>query len=136
MNSVELFNLYVKYGGNNLSRKGLVKSVSAYFGEDLLVLSSPGIASILIFHSQASSVLKVATDEEDDLDIALNKAAKKIKTEVKDIPAEKRHYNTTVSCDLYCRLIGLLILVCSFSRSWCLGKEKWSTEQLRSPSYS
>ena len=99
-NSMELFNLYIEYGGNNLSRKGLLKSVSAYFGEDLLVLSSPGIASILIFRSQASSVLKVATDEEDDLDIALSKVAKKIKTEVKDIPAEKRHYNTTVSSDI------------------------------------
>ena len=34
------------------------------------MLSSPGIASIPIFRSQASSVLKVAIDEEDDLYLA------------------------------------------------------------------
>lgn len=99
-NSVELFNSYVEYGGTNLSRKGLVKSVSECFGEDLLVLCSPGIASILIFRSKASSVFKLASDEEDDLDIALHEIAKKIKTEVQDIPADKRHYKTTVSSDI------------------------------------
>lgn len=109
-NSMEMFNSYVEYGGNKLSRKNLVKSVSAHFEEDLLVLSSPGIACILVFRSKASSVLKLASDKEDDLDIALNKVAKKIKLEVKDIPADKRHYKATVSSDIAMKSLSPTVL--------------------------
>ena len=48
----------------------LVKSVSEYFGEDLLVQSSRGI---LIFRSKASTVVRLVDEEDDDLDTATAK---------------------------------------------------------------
>ena len=48
-NSVELVKAYREHGGNKLSCKLLVQHLSDYFGEDLLVLSSAGIASIIVF---------------------------------------------------------------------------------------
>ena len=98
-NSVELFKAYTEYGGNKLSRMRLVKSVYKYFGEDLLVLSSAGITSILIFCSKASTVLRFV-HEEDDLDIATAKVSKKIKSEIKAIPADKLHYDTEINREI------------------------------------
>ena len=43
----------------------LIQQVSDYFSGDLLVLSSQGISSIIMFHEKASTLLKVNADEED-----------------------------------------------------------------------
>lgn len=99
-NSVELFKAYTEYEGNKLSRMRLVKGVSEYFGEDLLVLSYTGIASILIFRSKASTVVRLVDEEEDDLDTATAKISKKIKSEIKAIPTDKLHYETEINRDI------------------------------------
>ena len=51
-NSIELENLYNEYGGCVLTRKCLVNALSKYFGEQLLILSSPDLANILVFQNQ------------------------------------------------------------------------------------
>ena len=51
-NSIELENLYNLYGGCVLTRKCLVNALSKHFGEQLLILSSPGLASILVWQNQ------------------------------------------------------------------------------------
>ena len=50
-NSVELYSLYNELGGtlDLFSQHSLIKSVCEYFHSNLLVLSSPGVASILVF---------------------------------------------------------------------------------------
>ncbi|KAG0729000.1 hypothetical protein GWK47_031251 [Chionoecetes opilio] len=74
-NSVDLFNLYIENEGNALSRRQLIVELSAHFGKDLVVLSSPGIASILAFQSKAADVLRIIPDaEEDDTGIAIHKS--------------------------------------------------------------
>ncbi|KAG0724983.1 hypothetical protein GWK47_004857 [Chionoecetes opilio] len=73
-NSVDLFNLYIENEGNALSRRQLIAELSAHFGKDLVVLSSPGIASILAFQSKAADVLRIIPDaEDDDTGIAIHK---------------------------------------------------------------
>ena len=68
-NSVKMINVYIGYGDSKRSRVRLIKYVSEYFGDDLVVLSSPGIASIILFCSTASIVLKLVDEEDDDLDV-------------------------------------------------------------------
>ena len=68
-NSVKICNAYIGYGGSKRSRVRLIKYVSEYIGDDLVVLSSPGIASIILFCSTASTVLKQVDEEDDDLDV-------------------------------------------------------------------
>ena len=63
---------YVSYNGVSLSRRQLVKSLTDRFGDDILVLSGNGVASILVFKSKAAGHLNiVSNDDGDDIDIAL-----------------------------------------------------------------
>lgn len=96
-NSVELANAYQAHGGNQLSRKLLVKKLAEYVGSDLLVLSSVGIANIIVFRSKAATALKVIEEDEDDLDAAIAKVSKQIIKDVKANPADKTHYNTRIN---------------------------------------
>ena len=45
-NSVEIHNIYTENGGYKLSRRSLVNAFCDHFSDLLLVLSSPGVASI------------------------------------------------------------------------------------------
>jgi len=67
-NSIELYSLYSELGGNKLSRRSLIKTVHDHFHPNLLVFSSPGIASILVFRGKASDHLCLIDDAEDDSD--------------------------------------------------------------------
>ena len=59
-----------------------MRSLLEHFGTDLLVLSSAGVASIVVFKSKAAGHMElIANEDEDDVDIALMKVAKKIATE-------------------------------------------------------
>ena len=53
-NSVELYTLYVENGGSDLSRRLLVTRLLEYFGDNLVALSCPGIATVLAFRSGAA----------------------------------------------------------------------------------
>ena len=97
---MEIFNAYIAYGGSKLSRVRLIKYVSEYFGDDLLLLSYPRIASILILRSTTFTILKLVDEEDDDLDVALTKITKKIKKEIKDIPTNKLHHETKMNNDI------------------------------------
>ena len=62
-NSVEIENLYREYGGYELNRANLVKTLSIHICDDLLVLSAPGVASILLFNVKCH--LSILSDEND-----------------------------------------------------------------------
>ena len=78
--SVELYSAYQDKGGKKVTRRELVSKVKEYFGEKVLIFSSPGIASIVLFAAHATTVLSVVKDEEEDID--LSKLAKTIRKEV------------------------------------------------------
>ena len=94
-NSAELYDMYQSHG-HKVTRRQLIQQVSDYFGNDL-VLSSPGISSIIMFQAKASTVLTVCTDhEDDDMNFELNKIKKRIVQEVKALPLpDKTKYNIT-----------------------------------------
>jgi hypothetical protein len=46
-------------GGRKLLRRSLVEKIHELLAPDLLVLSAPGDASVLVFHNTASAKLKL-----------------------------------------------------------------------------
>ena len=64
-NSVEVEELYVSYGGYRSTRRHLIEQLSDHFGTDL-VMSGNGVASLLVFRSKASRLMKLVDDDCDD----------------------------------------------------------------------
>jgi len=62
---VEAYTLYVDNGGSKLSRRLLVTRLLEYFGDNLVALSYPGIATVLAFRSGAAKALRIIPDEDD-----------------------------------------------------------------------
>ena len=66
-NSIDLYNKYVQEGGNVLSRQHLIKKLLEKFENDMIALSSPGIATILAFKSTAAKIFHMTPDDIDDM---------------------------------------------------------------------
>ncbi len=99
-NSVELHTLYVENGGSNLSRRLVVTKLLEYFGDNLVALSCPGIATILAFRNGAAKALRIIPDQEDDdTDIAVAKLKKKICQEVNCITVDRNNYKEHLDYD-------------------------------------
>ena len=96
-----MFQLYEDNGGTRLTaRKQLVKQLSHHFGEDLLVLSSPGVANLVVFRSKTLGLLKmVPPDDYCELDSAINSVGKKIIQELQDVEHSKWHYDIRIDKD-------------------------------------
>lgn len=62
-----------------------------HFGNDLLVLTDNGVASLLVFYSKASHLLKLV-DDNNDIDVTL--IAKTIKKECLERSADQHTYKT------------------------------------------
>lgn len=99
-NSVELQATYSGFAGTKLSRRALIGKLQDTFGDDLLVLSSPGIANIIAFRSSASKTLQLVNDEEDDTELLLTKTSKRILQDLKQIDNDKEHYNISINNNL------------------------------------
>ena len=82
--SIEVYSYYQQNGGNILSCQGLLSKLSTEFENELMVLSSPGIASILAFQKHAASILKVEEIDESQADVS--NISKCIRKEVEQIP--------------------------------------------------
>jgi hypothetical protein len=65
-NSVELFEAYREVCGLALSRRTLVCELQEIFGNELLVLSSHGIANIITFRTTDSQILRLVNNEKED----------------------------------------------------------------------
>lgn len=99
-NSVELHELYQELGGTQLSRRLLLNYLDETLHQHLLVLSSPGIASILVFKNNATSQLRLVDDFEDDCNTrAISNLAKKIRAECLLNKPNPETYLTRMSLD-------------------------------------
>ncbi len=99
-NSTDLYNLYLENAGTTLSKRGLVAKVAEHFDDEILVLTSPGVANILLFRSKASDTLRIVPDDSDDLSPALSKVKKSICAETKEMPRDKSNYETRLSLSM------------------------------------
>ncbi len=89
--SLDLYKEYASLGGTSLSRKELVQKLVAEYKNDILLLSSPGIANIIVFKSKANTVLRIQSlDDEDEGN--LHSTAKKIVSEIQNIKCNKDEF--------------------------------------------
>ena len=100
-NSIELHKEYVNHMGSELSRSQLIEELCKHFAGDLLVLSSPGYAKIIIFHNSAADMLKCVKDDSDDNDThtSIKKVAMQIIKECKEITFDKSTYKLHIDKD-------------------------------------
>ena len=62
-----------------------------------MVLSSPGISSIVVFRHKAPTLLKLApSDDDSDLDMSIKNVGKQIVRDVKVLKSYKSHYNIRI----------------------------------------
>ena len=58
-----------------------------------MVLSSPGVSSIVVFRNKAPTILKlVLSDDDSDLDMSIQNVGKQTVGEVKVLKSDKGHY--------------------------------------------
>ena len=98
--SVNLYTKYVEEGGQTLSRRQLVSNIIKEFKGDVISLSSPGIATALVFKATAGKMFQMIPDDADDMYDIIEKVSKKIKTEISNIEIEKKTYYNRVDRDI------------------------------------
>lgn len=98
-NAIELEELYYSYGGTQMSRRLLIENLSNELEPDLLVLSGIGVASILVFRSKVSIHKKLVGNSEDVIDQAIERLAKVIIRETKEIKRDQERYDTRITLE-------------------------------------
>lgn len=97
-NSTGLYDLYQSHSGTRLSKRNLLTEVQKQFGNDLLVLTSPGIASIVAFRSASAHILKIVSDDEkESLQNATKALSTQIISECKEIKTDPATYSTSIN---------------------------------------
>ena len=88
--SIEVKKIYQKHGGSRLSRQCLIGQLTKDFTNDLIVLSSPGLANVLVFQKHASRIMKISKSDDQPTD--LSKSAKCIRKEISNLVLNKDKY--------------------------------------------
>ena len=101
-NSVELFELYRENNGCSLTRYDLIKELKQHFGDDLVVLTSQGYASIITFHKNAVHMLKIVKDEDesDHIDKSISILSKQVVQECNSISCDKSSFQVHIDADI------------------------------------
>ena len=80
-----------------LTTKLVVDQRIDHFGDNILVFSSPGVSSIVVFRNKALTLLKlVPSDDDSDLDMSIKNVGKQIVKNVKVLKSDKGHYNIRI----------------------------------------
>lgn len=100
-NTVELYDVYSSFSTIQQSRKTVIEKVKQHFADDVIILSSPGYASIVVFRNSASFVLKMVKDDKahDDLEHSKIQVARAIEQECKDMKCNRMHYDLHIDKD-------------------------------------
>ena len=92
------FNICISESEKVLSRRALLLQIKEHFSHEIAVLSSPGLASTVVFNNDAtkvSSLLKVRDDDQEELTSIENLS--KIVSEVKEIKFDYSHYDIRIT---------------------------------------
>ena len=95
--SIELHNDYRALGGKIDTRWRFTEKIKKYFGDKIIVMSSPGIADIVLFKDEASNIFKI--EKSDDQEVDTRKVAQKIIAEISEMEVDKDSYKTRISTD-------------------------------------
>ena len=93
-----MYHQYQLFGGKALLRRFLLVKIQHPFLDDIAVLSSPGLSSLVVFRQNASTVLHLTYDTEDDTqDLLIGKLTKIICDEVKQIDQDQSRYDIRIT---------------------------------------
>ena len=82
-------------------RRTLMAAILAQFGEDLLVFTAAGIASIHVFCEKATGMFSIIPDDhDDDLEQAMKTVVKQVKRETDMISHNKHEYQRRMNINL------------------------------------
>ena len=90
--SVELHTLYTEKGGVDCNRSRLVNSLKKIIGDEIMILSTPGVATMLISKSSAATVFRLDRVDQYDFDLQVKAVASKIAAETQTLGAKVLHY--------------------------------------------
>ena len=90
-NSVELHRLYQQNGGFDCNRSRLLNKVKENLQDEVMLFSSPGVATVIMLKSKAVSTLKFETLDDDDETYA------QVKFVAKKIVSETKHIESTIT---------------------------------------
>ena len=100
-NSTELYELYRSSAGTCYTKRSLLAELQDQFRNDLVVLTSPGVASIVAFRTYSAHILKIVSDDEtDDVQRATKTLSKQIIAECRDTPSDSRMYASSIDKEL------------------------------------
>ena len=112
-NSIHIYTQYMEEGDCMLPRRQLIAKIVEKFGGDMIALSSPGVVSILVFKSSASKALHIMPDDTDDqMNEAIKKVAKQIKTEIINIEVDRKNYYSHIDRDICSVFQSPLMIYC------------------------
>ena len=80
-NSVEIYNMYSENGGYLLSKRYMMSNLVDYFGKETVLLTSPGVASILVFKKFCHFTLHNIDDSENKINLKDVAAAIQMETQ-------------------------------------------------------
>lgn len=99
-NTIELFHKYQLFGGKTLLRRTFLMKIQDQL-DDVVVLTSPGLASLVVFRNSASSALHLASDSDTEDGqqeyVIIRKLAKVIVDEMKQIAYDKSRYDIRIT---------------------------------------
>ena len=93
--SIEIHQLYQNHSGSKLTRKALVDLLIKDFSNDLILLSSPGLANLLVFRKHASTIMKITESDDDPID--MKRIANQIKKEILDMEMPNDRYHRRIN---------------------------------------
>jgi hypothetical protein len=93
-NSLDVEAVYSDKGGCVMSRRVLVEKVIEHFGDEMLPLHSPGMATLLVFRKHAAKNLRLTDDDKNDfMDECVKKGGRQIMKESKSSKHDFKSYN-------------------------------------------
>ena len=112
--SVELHTLYKEKGGVDCNRSRLLNSLKEIMGDEIVMLSSPGVATMFISKSKAATMLRLDEVDQDGFDLQVKAVASKIAAETKTLGDKFLNYSN-IDRDIFTFSDALLDLLSHIS---------------------
>lgn len=100
-NSLDVEAVYSDKGGCVMSRRVLVQKVIQHFGDEMLPLHSPGMATLLVFRKHVAKNLRLIDDDENDFtDECVRKLGRQIMKECEASKHDFKSYNKHIDWEV------------------------------------
>ena len=94
----ELCHKYEEFSENAISKYKMLSEIKSFFGQEVIPISSPGVATLIMFREKAGSLLRLVEDHSQDEVCGLIKPlAKKIRNEIFQVKRDTKIYTTRVN---------------------------------------